>query len=193
MRVMFKELFASPQQPTLLMNYIAMCKSTFKAKPPFRPCLQAPIKRSTRHYIYALTLPQPHPVIKQCNNIQPAKHHSQCNSLQYDCHPSFNYPYICLDFQQASLTSLLSMCLLPIHFNNMHNRTVPLTLLVVCTLIAQAHVAANFHALATGHVDVAKCKYFNSCLHIYGVVYKVQKLHKPRFKIAVAKTSYKTT
>ena len=105
MRVMFKELFASPQQPTSLMNYIAMCKSTFKAKPPFRPCLQAPIKRSTRHYIYALTLPQTHPVIKQCNNIQPAKQHSQCTFLRYDYHPSFNlHLYIDLDAQQLFLS-----------------------------------------------------------------------------------------
>ena len=117
MRVMFKELFASPQQPTLLMNYIAMCKSTFKAKPTFRPCLQAPIKRSTRHYIYALTLPQTHPVIKQCNNIQPAKHHSQCTffdmiviqasitlifALLFHKHPSFPCCLIYVCFESTS-------------------------------------------------------------------------------------------
>ena len=58
-----------------------MCKSTFRAKPTLGLCLRAPIKRSTTHYTYALTLPETHSVIRQCNNIQPAKQNSHQYSM----------------------------------------------------------------------------------------------------------------
>ena len=60
-----------------------MCKSTFKAKPTRGLCLRAPIRRSTTHYTYALTFPETHSVIRQCNNIQPAKQNSHQYSISY--------------------------------------------------------------------------------------------------------------
>ena len=91
----FLHHLSNPQQ---IVNYIAMCKSTFRTKPTFWLCPRASIKRSTRCPTYALTLLKTHPVIKQCNDIRPAKQHCPTMPFRSECHPIFN----CLNFQVDS-------------------------------------------------------------------------------------------